>query len=119
VVELEAQPQQQAPLEDAAGYARVADGPEQDGVVLAQLVEHAVGQRLAGRVPASRAEVVRRLLDLDLGRVECRVEDLEALRDDLGPDAVARDDREPDAARHARHASRAVRQAGMPSRMSD
>ena len=70
VVEREAQPQQQPALEDAAGHARVADGAEQDRVVAAQLVEHRVGQGLAGRVPAPGAEVVLGGLELDVvGRV--------------------------------------------------
>ena len=92
VVEGEAQRQQHAPLEHAARHARVADGAEQDRVVAAQLLEDGVGQRLAGGVPAAGTEVV-------LGRRELRtavagdgVEDLEALGDDLGADAVTADD---------------------------
>ena len=63
----------------------------------AQLLEHRVGQRLAGRVPAPRAEVV-----LGACGTSCpspavdRVEDLQALGDDLGADAVAADDGEVD-----------------------
>ena len=58
VVELEAQPQQQSALEDARRHARVADRAEQDRVVLAQLLEHRVGQQLAGALPARGAQVV-------------------------------------------------------------
>ena len=65
VVELEPQPQQQTTLEDAARHGGVAHRAEQDRVVPADLLEHRVGQRLAGGVPASRAEVV-------LGRRESR-----------------------------------------------
>ena len=68
VVEGEPQLQQQAALEHAAGHRRVADRAEQDRVVAAQLVEHRVGQRLAGRVPAPGAEVVLGGLELDVVR---------------------------------------------------
>ena len=87
VVELEAQLEQQAALEDAAGHAGVADGAEQDRVVLAELVEHRVGQQLAGAVPARRTQVVRGGLDVGGDRAQ----DLEALRHHLGTDAVSRD----------------------------
>ena len=91
VVEREPQPQQQAALQHAARHRRVADGAEQDRVVPAQLVEHAVGQRLARGVPAPGAEVVLRGLELDVvGRAD-RLEDAHGLGDDLGPDAVAGD----------------------------
>src|SRR5699024_1348827 len=46
VVELEAQPQQQAPLEDAAGHGRVAHGAEEDGLVPADRGEVLVGEGL-------------------------------------------------------------------------
>ncbi len=89
VVELEAQPQQQPALQDAAGHRRVADRAEQDRVVLAQLGEHRLGQQLAGGVPAGGTEVVGR----GLGARDDLVEDLQRLVDDLRPDAVAGDDR--------------------------
>ena len=94
VVEGEPQPEQQPALEHAAGHRRVADGAEQDRVVAAQLVEHAVRQRLAGGVPAARAEVVLGGLELDAGGAGDRVEDAHALGDDLRPDAVAGDQRQ-------------------------
>ena len=90
VVELEAQAQQQAALEDAAGHRRVADRAEQDRVVLAQLGEHRLRQQLAGGVPARRAEVVLG----GLHRGGDLVEHLERLADDLGTDAVAGHHRE-------------------------
>jgi hypothetical protein len=40
MVELKAQAQQQASLQHPAGHRRVADRPEQDGVVLAQFGKH-------------------------------------------------------------------------------
>ena len=68
VVELEAELEQQAALEDARRQVRVvglaADRSEQDGVVLADLAEHGVGQHLAGREVALGAEVVAGLLEL-------------------------------------------------------
>ncbi len=47
-VELEPQPQQQPALQHARRHLRGADRAEQDGVGLAQLGEHGVGQHLAG-----------------------------------------------------------------------
>ena len=94
MVEGEAQRQQHAALEHAARHARVADGAEQDRVVAPQLLEHRVGQGLAGRVPAAGAEVVLGGRDLEPARRRDRVEDLQALGDDLRADAVAADDGE-------------------------
>ncbi len=95
MVELEAQPQQQAALEEAGGQVRVtglaADGTEQDRVVPADLLQHGVGQHLAGGEVALGAEVVAGGLELHRGH---RLEDLQALGDDLRPDPVAGDDRE-------------------------
>ena len=56
------------------------------------LVEHRLGQRLAGGVPAAGAEVVLGRRDLRAGSPVDRLEHLEALRDDLRADAVAADD---------------------------
>jgi hypothetical protein len=89
VVELEAQPQEEAALEDAAGHRRVADGAEEDRVVLLELGQHRLGEELPGGVPARRAQVVVRGLDARRHLVE----DLERLIDDLRSDSVARDDR--------------------------
>ena len=93
VVELEAQPQQQAPLEDARrepGVARLpADRAEQDRVVVADLGEHGVGEHLAGGEVALGAEVVVGRL----GAGHDLLQHLQRLVDDLRPDAVSRDDR--------------------------
>jgi hypothetical protein len=89
VVELEAQPQQQAALEDAARHGGVADGAEQDRVVLLELGEHRFGQELTGGVPARGAEVVVGRL----GAGHDLLQHLQRLVDDLRPDAVSRDDR--------------------------
>ncbi len=99
VVELEPQPQEQPPLQHPARDAGVADRPEQDRVVLADLGERGVGEGLAGGVPALGAEVV--VGGLDGGdAVDRGAQDLEALGDDLGPDAVTGDDGEADRLRH-------------------
>ena len=87
VVELEAEPQEQSSLEDARRHARVADRAQQDRVVLPQLVEHRVGQQLAGALPARGPQVVRG--GLEVGRD--LTEDLEALGHDLGADPVSID----------------------------
>ena len=92
--ELEAQPEEQAPLEHAG---RDVGGPhraEQHGVEVADLPEHRIGEDLAGAQVACAAEVERHGLVGDTGRVD----DLERLGDDLGADAVTADD--PDAVGH-------------------
>jgi len=94
VVEFEAQSQEQAALEHAAGDARVADRAEQDRVVPLDLLEHRVGERLPRAVPAPRAEVVAGLLDADPGGGGA--EHLQRLGGHLGADAVAADDGQPD-----------------------
>ena len=58
----------------------------------ADLLELGVRQRLAGRVPALRAEVVLGPLERDAVARADRVEDLECLGGDLGTDPVATDD---------------------------
>ena len=57
-VEREAHLQQQPALEHAGRHLGRADRAEQDRVEAAQLVEHGVGQHLAGREVAPAAEVV-------------------------------------------------------------
>ena len=49
VIELEAQPQQQAALEHAARHGRVAHRAKQDRLVAPDLLEHRVGQRFPVR----------------------------------------------------------------------
>ncbi len=95
VVEGEAQLQQQAALEQAAGDRRGAGGgadrAEDDRLGWrASSLQHRIGQHLAGALPALGAEVV-------VDEVEGVVaddggEDLQALGDDLRADAVAGDD---------------------------
>ena len=93
-VELEAEPEEQAPLEGARRHRRVADrgadGPEQDRVVTPELVEHRVAQHLAGADVARRAEVVVGGPERDAGRFD----HLQRLGQHLRPDAVPADDRD-------------------------
>ena len=76
MIQLEAQAQQQASLQHAAGHRRIADRAEQDRVVLAQFGDHRVRQHLAGGVVAPGAQVVFGLLDARQNDVE----DLDAPR---------------------------------------
>ena len=93
VVELEPQPQQQPALEHPARHGRVADRAEQDHVVRPDLLEHRVGERLPGAVPAPRAQVVVGRVEGDVRRR--RPQHLQRLGRHLGADAVAADDGEP------------------------
>ena len=99
VVELEAQLEQQAPLEDARRQVRVvrlaADGAEQDRVLAADLLQHAVREHLTGGEVALGTQVVLRPGELQL-RGGGDLEDLEGLGGDLRTDAVTGDDGEVD-----------------------
>ena len=101
VVELEAQPQQQPALEDAARDRRVADRAEQDRVVAADLLEDGVRERLTGAVPACGTQVVVGAVERDVVASGDGVQDLETLGDDLRADAVSGDDGEPVRVGHA------------------
>ena len=96
VVQREAQLEQQPALEHARGDARVADGAQQDRVVRADRVEVGVRQRLAGRVPAARAQVEVRRRHRDRAAVQRGVQRQQTLLDDLRADAVPCDDGEVD-----------------------
>ena len=91
LVELEAQAEEDALLQDAGRDVGVADGAEEDGVELAQLVDGAVGERFAGAQVAFAAEVVGGRLVGEAGRVGGGLQDLEAFADDFGACAVAGD----------------------------
>jgi len=110
MVELEAQRQQDATLQHARRHAGIANGTEQDGVVAAQLLEHRGGQRLAGAVVQTGAQVV--LLGGDGHVALYGVEDLEGLGHHLGADAVAGDEGQVEGARHGAKASGAVAASG-------
>ena len=95
LVELEAQAQEQALLEDAGLHVRVADGAEVDGVEAAQLLEHRVRQDVAGLHVALAAEVVVLEVELEAELRLRRFEHLQPLADDLRPGAVAGQHRYP------------------------
>ena len=94
-VELEPQAEEQTALErpgrDGARPDGWADGAEQDGVGPPQLVEHAVGQDLAGADVAIGSEVVVGGLEGDTGGAH----HLEGLGHHLGADAVPSDHCDP------------------------
>ena len=92
VVHDEPQWQEHTALEDAGCNGRVTDRPEQDGVVAAQLLDDLVRKQLARLVVATRAQVVLRRLHVEIGGRRNGGQDLEGFDDDLGADAVARDE---------------------------
>ena len=65
--------------------------PEEDGVVAPELLEHLVGEDAAVAQVAGGAQIEVGGLELDAGGRH----HLERLRADLGPDAIAADDRNP------------------------
>ena len=87
-VELEAQTQEEATLEHARRHVGRAHRAEEDGIDAAQLVEHRVGQHLAGAQVARPPEVVVDGLDRHRGGAH----DLQGLGQHFGADAVAADD---------------------------
>src|SRR5204863_7181410 len=78
-VECKTHAQQQAALQHTGRHVRCANRTEQNGVEVAQLFEHRVGQHLAGREVAAAAEVVVDGVDRDTRGTN----DLQRLRDDL------------------------------------
>jgi len=94
VVEQEAQAEEEAALEKAAGNRGRAGGrahrTEDDRVGLLELVDDRIGEDLAGAQPALGAQVV--VDELEGVLADGGVEHLEALGHDLGADPVTRDD---------------------------
>src|SRR5439155_15605858 len=88
LVELEAQAEEDALLEDARFDVGVADGAEIDGIEAAQLLEDGVWKDVAGLLVALAAEVEVLEVELDASGGE----DLQALADDFGASAVAGED---------------------------
>ncbi len=87
-VELEAEPQEQAALDDAGRHLGSADRTEQDRVEAAELLERLVRQHLAGAEVVRAAQVVGHRVELDAGRAH----HLQRFGDHLGTDAVTGDD---------------------------
>jgi hypothetical protein len=115
VVEGEPQRQQHAALEDAAGHGRVADGPEQDRVVAAELLDAPTPAGSPRWRASGRAEVVLGRLHADSGGHG--LEHLQALGDHLRADAVAADDGEVERGR-GRRCTRSHTRQGTASRLS-
>src|SRR5690606_596870 len=94
LVQLKAEPEQDALFENAWLDVGVTDGAEVNGVKLPQLLDGGVGQSLAGAKVTVAAEIkVHRLVAKSvLGR--CCLDDLEAFPDDLGAGAIAGNDRD-------------------------
>jgi hypothetical protein len=106
LVELEPDPKEQVALEDPRFHARVADGPEEDGVHLSKHLEFLVGEDLTGLQVPVGTEVQGNGLDIETIGSRDRSEHLQALLDDLGPGAVPRDHPDPVGTRaHCGHAS--------------
>src|SRR5699024_7880247 len=89
----------------AGGDAGIADGAQQDGVVLADRGQILIGEGVAGGVPAAGAEVELGALDRQVGAGQGGVEDFQAFCGDFRADSVSADDGECDAACHSPHAS--------------
>src|ERR1700733_5409602 len=90
MVQLEAEPQQQAPLEHAAGHRRIPDRTEQNRVMCPQFGKRRIGQQFPGGVEAPRSQVVIRLVHAG----QYRGENLHRFGYDLRSDAVTGDDRQ-------------------------
>ena len=92
LVEAEAEVEQQLALEDAGGDVGMADGAEEDGVELAELVEAVGGERFAGFEVAVAAPVEIGELELEVLEFGDGLEDLDALGRHFRARAVAADD---------------------------
>ncbi len=92
LLQLEAGAEQDALFQDARLHVGMADGAEQDGRELPQFRQHAVRQRLAGAQIALAAQVVVRVVQLELELLRGDFEDLDRLADDFRACAVAAHD---------------------------
>jgi len=72
----------------------MADGAEEDGGELAQLLHHAVGQRLLGPQIALAAQVVSGVMEFEVEFPAGGIENLDGFPNDLRSSAVAGDDRD-------------------------
>src|SRR5690606_19566113 len=91
--------------EHAARHVRVADGAQQDRVVLADRREIRVREGLARAVPARRPEVELGGAHGHVRAAQRRIEDGEPLLDHFRTDAVAGNHGEIHVLDHARHAT--------------
>ena len=94
LVEREASLEQDADFEDAGLHVGMADGAEEHGIELLELLERAVGQDLAGPLVALAAEIEAGVVQLDAVLGAGRVENLHALGENLGTGAISRNQRD-------------------------
>ena len=109
-VQLETQAQQQTSGILRVFDSRVADSAQVDGIDQLQLAEHRVGQDLPSAQVAIRAQVIGDEIQVGPGCGCDRLQDPDSLGDDLGANAVARDDGDPKRhwLQHSRHEFRKV-----------
>src|SRR5262249_15995012 len=88
--ELEAKAKEQAGLEHSGGDRRTADGAEEDGISLLQVIERVVRQNLAGSQVVLGAERAGPPVDREAMPLACLVDQIAGDRRDLRADAVAR-----------------------------
>ena len=89
LLELEAQAQQDALLEDARLDVGMPDRPEQDGRELPQVIRRTVGQRLVGAHVAFAAEVELGVIEIEAELLPGGIEHLDVFPGDLRACAVA------------------------------
>ena len=92
LLQLEAQPQQDALLEDARLDVGMPDRAEQDGRELPQVIRRAVGQRLVGSHVAFAAEVELGVVELEAELLPGGVEHLDVFTGDFRACAIAAND---------------------------
>jgi hypothetical protein len=92
--QLKTEAEEQALFEDAGRDAGITDCAEEDGIGLAEVGEHAIGEDLASFQVEGRPEGERRGLNRDLVRGGDVGKDGESILDNLGAHTVTRDDRD-------------------------
>ena len=96
MVQGEAQAQQQPAFEDAGGDRGIADGAEEDDVMILDGIEIRVCERLAGAAPAFGSKVEVGGGELDTGTLQDGSQNFESLGNDLSSNAVPGDHCQPD-----------------------
>ena len=92
LVEAEAEVEEELALEDAGGDIGVADGAEEDGVELAELVEAVVGEWAAGFEVAVAGPIEVGELEADVLLLGDGFQNFDAFGGDFGAGAVSADD---------------------------
>jgi hypothetical protein len=92
LIQRKSHPQQQAFFQNPGLDIRVTDGTQQNGIMLFQFLNGAVGQHFAGAFVAFAAEIIIRFLDFK-AELGCRsIHDLDCFGCHFRPGAVAADD---------------------------